>query len=502
MGRKSRVLYRTKLSFSQNDFRAKVALDHAGINLLLPRDKEQSERVREQLGLFGSGNNSNTFYSGASVQDDIVPKPEDYIEVPFRLLSETIVAAGSWRSTDFSRPGVLQQSAEKLVSKPVYHDHDTELANWLGTVKGTSYSKAYVDSKGNKIPGGIDGILSIDAKANPKFARGVLSGAIFSNSVTVDFGWEMSHFFKDINEFEAKVGQMHSDGKMITRLATEIHDYYETSLVWLGADPFAKRIEKNGDLTNPDLGSAVSFSLEKENVQKDYKENKKYYANVCLEKESILSLRQRYVENPTETTEKPTMNKELLALLKVMLGLEDTAELTKEHLNTLKLVAAGSEVVESASFATFKEAAAKVTSLEATLLEKDTKVTELTTEVTSLKADKVTLEPLAEIGKASLTSKKAEIERLYKISVGATAVDPAVVSLITEAKPEALDGLLAQYTKGVTEKFKGSCTSCGSTDLTFKSSLSDKDLEPSNAVTPESISREALARKYKYNTAL
>lgn len=491
---KNAKIYRTKLSFNKNELVSSIVLEHAGVNLLLPLTG--LDKVREQFGLFGSGNNSNTFFPSLDVQNDVVPKPEDFIDVPFRLLSETIVAAGTWRSTDFSKDGVLKASIDKLVSKPVFHDHDTELANWLGIVTATKWTPSFVDTKGVKIPAGIDGMLSIDAKSNPKFARGVMLGAIFSNSVTVDFGWEMSHPFKDVQEFESKVGSMGTDGKMITRRATVIYDYYETSLVWLGADPYSKLIGKNGDLVNVDHGAAVEFSKEEEKTQKLYLENKKYLANACLTKDSVISLRQRLVSSETQVTETP-MEKELLALLKIILNLDDKVELTKDHLAELKLVKYGSEVVESATLTALKADASKVEGLTSKVTETEGKVTSLFTEVETLKADKIALEPFATAGKAYETAKRAELTRLYKLSVGAGKEDQAVLDLHAKADMSALDGLITQLTNGVVQKFKGHCKSCNSTEISFKSSFSEADLEKDTNVSPNSVSREHLHTTFK-----
>src|SRR5690606_12701038 len=113
----------------------------------------------------------------------------------------TTVGAGSWKATDFSDVRMLKGSMGKLKGKTVYKEHDQEVDNWLGFVKETSWSEQFTNSTGDTVPAGIDGVLLIDAKTNPKIARGLLMGTIYSNSVTVVFDWEMSHHFEDEWEF-------------------------------------------------------------------------------------------------------------------------------------------------------------------------------------------------------------------------------------------------------------------------------------------------------------
>ena len=73
--------------------------------------------------------------------------------------------------------------------------------------------------------------MAVDAKTNPKVARGVLMGSIFSNSVTVEFEWKMSHPFENEYEFLDKIGQYGADGKMIRRVVTKILNYHKSSLI-------------------------------------------------------------------------------------------------------------------------------------------------------------------------------------------------------------------------------------------------------------------------------
>ena len=239
------------------------------------KDAEDEYRRCEKLGFWGAGNDFNTFNPSVSSKD-FTPKDEDFIRVPFRLLSATIVAGGSWRATRFPE-AVLRASMQKLVSKPIYVEHEDEIGNEHGVIESVEWQAGYRDEANSiDVPPGIVGILKIDAKANPKTARNLLSDppAIFSDSVTLDYSWEPSHDFESNYEFEDRIGEFDEEGKMFTRDATVIHDYAEVSLVPLGADPFAKKIQ-DGKVHLPDTTRAVlsKMGVSEKDVDKAYNSN-------------------------------------------------------------------------------------------------------------------------------------------------------------------------------------------------------------------------------------
>lgn len=471
--------YTSKLSFSKQELMntGSLTIGQAGISIPVSTPGSFDSKVAESLGFFGSGADGNKFFPDV-VANDLVPKEEDFVMAPFRLLSATVVAGGTWRSTNFGADeGVLRRSAKKLLSKPVYYDHDTDLMNWVGYVDSVKWSEASKSAGGVDVPAGIDGVLALDGKTNPKLARGVLMKAIFSNSVTVLFEWEPSHDFENRYEFEDRIGTTGEDGKMITRNVTKIHDYHESSLVWLGADPFAKLIDSEGELTNIDESSVVSFSKEpNEDAKKLYKENQKYEVGSCLNKSVCISLtREGYNFGlPTqEVQEELGMKKEILEKLSGLFG-KDASEIGEEDINKVTLLKEGESVVVSADHEKFKADAEKVEGLEE--------------EVASLKEEKTTLENTAEENKASialgkqyLSLKRDEVKRLYKASAGDKAED-AVLNLFDKAEEAELEGLLAQYTKNATLKFSGKCGSCGSEEFSFRSSLSTEALESDEEV--------------------
>lgn len=512
---------RMTLSFSKAELKrtAKLEMGNAGcmISYDTLRSQSFSKRREDSFGWFGNSSDSNKFYPGLDVSGDVVPKDADYVRAAFRLISQTIVAGGTWRATDFSRPGVLKASVKKLNDKTVYLDHDTDILNWVGRVEKPVWSDAFTMPDGTAVPGGIDGTIAIDAKVAPKVARGILSNIIFSNSVTVEFEWEPSHKFDDDYEFECNIG-VTIDGKMVCRVVTKIIDYYESSLCWLGADPYAKLIDKDGNLVNVDTSSTFDDEI----IQTEYKKYEKTHSfsiQHAFSKEVLsLSKRNTEISSNNDTENNDDMNPELLAQLRKILGLADDAEVTTEMLSTLTVAATedpaavpptgeeglsrdvvasylsgvkgetvapdavvaelasqgkGFKLVKVEDFTALETAQVELTSqIGALAVEKAT----LTGEVSTLTASVADLTPKAAMGDKFIQAKREECKRLYNLSVDNKGV-PAIIAMIDKASVEELDGLNGVYTKGQTERFSGKCKKCGSTDFEFRSSVGGEEAQ-------------------------
>lgn len=481
------------LSFNANGTGTlSLQMEFVGVNM--PATKEVLDSFAEgkdveSLGWFGGSNNANTFYAGLDVPKEIMPKPEDFIKVPFRLLSATTVGAGSWKSTDFSNEKVLKASLKKLVGKPLYYDHDTDLLNWVGIVESVKWTEARMQD-GQLIPAGIDGIVAIDAKTNPKIARGVLVGSIFSNSVTVSFDWEPSHKFENEYDFYNRIGTMSTvDNTMIRRVVTEIFDYYESSLVWLGADPFAKAIDEKGNLKHVD-STAVYIPYSKEDKEViDFEANKRYKAS-CLDEKLLLSLSRKTTLNSNSSKPSNTM-KDLITLFKTALNIEETAlkgflglkqeeEVTASHLTSfftkqpsvvekeVEKLTVPTSLLNNSTATQALGAITPETDFSQVTIIKNEDFAKLNESVEKLTKEGLELSANAKVGVEFLNLKRNEVKRLYKAQVGTP--DEAVLKLMDEASTEALDGLLKLHTKGVTEKFGGHCKKCGSHEFSFQSS--------------------------------
>ena len=245
-----------------------------GIEWAINKMQEIREEEQEEFSKLGFKNTKLDHVEFASslgemtVPEDVQVREEDLLLVPFRLISATIVGAYSWKATDFSDAKVLRNSMRKLLKKPVYTQHFADPDNAIGFVKDVVWTNAYMQN-GVEVPAGIDGVLAIDTVGDRKesLARGIQMGAIHSNSVSVEFEWKASHDFQNEYDFLDAIGSV-VDGKMVTRVVTKVVDFFESSLVDLGADPYAKIIDSNGNLINIEEGATIT-QYKKDNKTKE-----------------------------------------------------------------------------------------------------------------------------------------------------------------------------------------------------------------------------------------
>jgi hypothetical protein len=168
-------------------------------------------------------------------------KTEDgFLMVPGRALSAHLVAGNI---IDFSKPGVLEASAPKLLGVKLYKDHVVKIDNLCGQVSESMWDSAGAQSDG--VPG-INVKLAVDVESDPKVGRQIENGLIDSLSVSVYFSAEPSHpeiYDEDPWMFFDLLGH-ELDGRPVCFVATEIFSYDEISLVWAGADSLAKLFSK------------------------------------------------------------------------------------------------------------------------------------------------------------------------------------------------------------------------------------------------------------------
>jgi len=341
----------------------------------------------------------------------------------------------------------------------------------------------------------------------------------------------MSHDFENEWDFLNKIGTIGSDGKMVRRIAKNIFNYHESSLVWLGADPFAKAIDTEGNLKHIDISSVYSYaktSFSKGNkidldtieaIPENVENSRKWKVNFAVDK-NVLSLAQR---KNTVTKNNKNMNKFWLAFVTVFgdkLNLTADSQVPaddkmQELLQKLSFVApedaqkateamAALSAVTTPALEAFRaiEGNAEATTVDMGefmknhsfvnkdalvgfgKLQEDKEALEL--KVTSLVAD-------ATIGKQYLGMKRAEAIRLYKKTVGEDKADASVIAIFEKADNDAVEGLLKQYTKTATHKFSGKCGDCGSLEFEFRSSFSGKE-DPSTVEIPmaKTVSAQAI----------
>lgn len=433
-----------------------------------------SKESVEKLGLFGSDIDYNTYYPNLT-KEDLTPNADEFIEPVFRLLSATIVSK-NWNPTDFSQPGVLKASMRMLLGQTVNCDHSTDIGNAIGSVSQVMWQEGYKD--GNfMIPAGINGVLKIDGKANPRIARGILMDppSIHSNSVTVQFKWDKSHPGMDDRDFWDKLGTYDEKGNMIRKVVTEVVRYLETSLVSHGADSFAQKIGEDGKIINPEFAKRTwtSFAEYQEDTKKAY-----YFTDF---KEDINSYQENNDTPPNNiNTNNPlnnnTMNEELKEFLEKLFS------------DNLLSLAEGQEVSTELALSAVQSLVNSKKTLEASITNLTTEKNQLSEQITQKDAEIANLTAMATVGKNHIASLREEVVGNYKKLKG-DKVDETIVTMLN-AETTGLQTLISlnkDYKAQLEEKFPLTCSKCGSHDVTRSSSVVEdpkKDDTTSNSEVP------------------
>ena len=431
-----------------------------------------------QFGFWGGDIDYNTYYPNLD-KSELTPKDEEFIEPMFRLLSATIVSK-NWNPTDFGQNGVLKASMNMLLGQTVNCDHETNIGNAIGAVSKVVWQEAYKD--GNfTIPAGINGILKIDGKANPRIARGILMEppSIHSNSVTVQFKWDKSHPELEDNEFYQKLGTYDSKGVMVRRVVTEVVRYLETSLVSHGADSFAQKIGEGGKIINPDFAKRTWSSYE------EYREDKsKNYYFSDFKDGSITLSESNINQDPQNNNNNKNNNMNELELF--------IEELTASGM--LKL-ADGANKDKDAVMAAVKSLISSNSLME-------TKVTNLTSEkaalseqVNNLNTQVANLNEMATVGKNHIASLREEVVNNYKKLKGDN-IDETIVTMLNSETTglNTLISLNKDYKEQLEEKFPLTCSKCGSHEVTRGSSAPSNQTQTSTA---QNSSEDIFEKLYK-----
>jgi len=156
---------------------------------------------------------------------------EKYFYPTFRALSAFVIYE---RALDFSMDGVLKKSTKMMKGQTVYKDHNCSVDQWVGVT-----AKSIWDTS-DHIPHGINVNLKLNKKWNERVIDGIKDGAIHSVSVNVLFEYQKSH--PELEDFWYHLGE-EIGGQLVRMIVTKIISYGEISLVWQGADIYAKRID-------------------------------------------------------------------------------------------------------------------------------------------------------------------------------------------------------------------------------------------------------------------
>jgi hypothetical protein len=444
-----------------------------------------AERIFEKLGL----EKPKTQKKVGSFDMPLIPKQEDFFLFPFRHLSETVVGAGTYKATDFSKDGVLKRGTKLLTGRPAYLNHVQLVGQEIGVVGDTEWVNAYKNSKGVNVPGGIEAPFVIDSVLNADLVRKLSSpvSPIDSCSVTVVFEWEASHEFEHDNDFWWHLGQIIKDDEgeeaMVRRIVTKILSFEESSLVWMGADPYAKILSNNGEVINIDRAAAYAknkFSTDPDNAKWDT--NRRLFVFDCLDKDFILHLSKSIPEPERPKPEKYiNMDKDLLEFLashfKTSVDKIQNGQFKKADAEKFS-------VVDAAGFAKMKSGEEFDTvSKDKTTAE--TRVTELTSEVATLKKAKGDLETevttsktFVELGKNTLKAAKDEAKRVYGILAKGKEDKTITDELEAETSIEKLNAKIKLFGGQVVGEFGGTCGKCGSKDISFRSSVPTEGGDP------------------------
>lgn len=449
-----------------------------------------SQESVEKLGLFGSDIDYNTYYPGLT-KEDLTPNSEEFIEPVFRLLSSTIVSK-NWNPTDFGQPGVLKASMKLLLGQTVNCDHSTDIGNAIGSVSQVMWQEAY--KEGNfVIPAGINGVLKIDGKANPRIARGILMDppSIHSNSVTVQFKWDKSHPGMDDRDFWNKLGTYDEKGNMIRKVVTEVVRYLETSLVSHGADSFAQKIGEDGKIINPEFAKRTwtSFAEYQEDTKKayyftDFKDDFKSFQESNDTPENNI--------NPLNTNKKEsTMT--LAEFLESLYG------------DNMLSLAEGQEKTAEVALQMVKDLVHGKNDLQAKVDNLTTEKNTLAEQVSNKEAEIANLTAMATVGKNHIAALRETTVANYKKLKGDAADETIITMLNAETTGlQTLVSLNKDYQAQLEEKFPLTCSHCGSHDISRGSSVQEPNKKDPDTTHNSEVSSthdviEDLYNKKMYN---
>ena len=406
------------------------------------------------IGKFGLFNitspNLNTYYPDIK-PEDIRPEDADFIYPVFRLLSKNVL--NKFGPIDFSDGNVLKDSMKALVGQTVYTEHEDLIGNHIGTVSDVFWQEEYKQD-GVTIPAGINGILKLDAKSNPKIARGILMEppAIHSASVSVFYSWKKSHDM-ETDEFYEKMGTFDSEGNLVRKIATKIILYTELSLVPHGADPFAQ-LQKNGKINNPDF--AKKFHDLAVNGKFSYQDYKRIpQGDLEVEISSF-----NYHSNPKNLKNEKSM-KDLLVKLSKKVGFEvkDDQEVKADEL--LSFI----EQKLSDNLKNEQDYAKEISTLKTQNQELDGKLAKAQENLKEYNEKK----DFIQIGENSLTTLRQETLAMYT-SLKGDEKDDNIVSLIENSNFQVAESLLKQYKSELEKLSPLACSKCGGTEITRASS--------------------------------
>lgn len=441
------------------------------------------------LGLFDSSTPNYTTYYPDVTEEDLNPKESDFIEPVFRLLSNTVVQ--QYHNPIEFPADVLKASMKKLVGITVNVDHETALGNAIGTVKSVEWQESYKAS-GMTIPAGINAVLKIDGKSNPRIARGIMMEppSIHSNSVTVMFTWVPSHPTLGEDEFYNKLGTYDEKGKLVRKVASDIMFYRETSLVGMGADPFAQKVS-GSKIVNPTLAKS-----RKPVDSKALKDEGQEFDAITIDWKNLDAETGTFTLGTFEIDVEEQNNKEMeqiLLLLTTIFGLEEGSLTEDNYEETLNGIAQELTSLRESSDGEDEITIEGLTGMEV--------IANAIKELNTLKAGipegrtLSTLVSMSTIGETALSDLRKETKRLYALSLkeGKTE-DQNIINLIDTASFETVTSLHKQYNEASDDNLEFTCNKCGSHEVSRQSSKPSGDGDEHVEKTTEELIEDITSK--------
>ncbi len=393
-----------------------------------------------------------------------IPQESDYVSIPFRLLSATIVGSGTWKSTSFENEDVLKASIPMLEGKPAFTNHEIwDVQGAIGTIQNVRWEDSFTDDKGNVIPPGIVGEYIIDGKQYPDLVRKLVGvpeagimPAVNGSSVTVRYMYVPSHDFQGPDaewQFERNIGTV-IDGKEVTRVVTEIVEYRESSIVNFPADKFARnrmgkepKKQSGGGM----MSATLSLSEESDDVRQVYQEGS-YQVDLDEMPVQVVTTKAQKQDNPTENTTQANESDALVIQLKAQI--EDA----KKDSDAQKVVMHRNQKT--------------IENLQANTVSLAKQVADLQTQLTAYKEKVSGLEPRAILGDAYLIETRKEVKRLYGLSAK-DDINDNMLKIFDEADIDSLQAFKQEYAKKAEEAHALTCKKCGGKDVSRQSSNED-----------------------------
>lgn len=414
-----------------------------GGSLQFKGSKEQAQAKLERLKA-----KFETLESGPALPTEATPAEEDFVEVDYRALSAAMLAD---RPIDFTDEKMLKKSTGLLNGQTVFKDHYTSVDNWVGKVVNT-----YWDDQTKGIPPGINATMRLDMVKDPMAVRGVLQGALHSASVTVSFEWKPSHpDLMEKNIFFDNLGN-EVDGELVRVVVTRIEKFWEISLVWQGADEYAKKIDRPESQAASCAACAFTHTHTENSHTHTLSDHTHDIAHTCESFGNVSGVEFVGFNQPFNREE--NVMKEIIEKLKKLFGSDVTAE---------NIEALAAKFAEESFKAKEDAGNAKLAQLAEQLDAANAKITELE----KAHSEKVkSLEPDAELGKKYLSDERADAVRFCKLAKGEKVSD-AILKTLESAPLDVVQAWKDEFKKEFEEKVPARCSRCGDTKVTRQSSV-------------------------------